>query len=274
MKIATETASVQPPTTALQSWRTHWPEYVIEGAALGTFMLSACAFGVLLEHPMSALNQAIAHPVLRRVLIGLVMGLTAVGIISSPFGQRSGAHMNPSVTLSFLYLGKVKPWDAVFYIVFQFLGGIAGVGFATLLIGVPLSHTAVDYVVTVPGSRGFAPAFAAEVAISGLMMWTILNISNSARFARYTPLFAGTLVATYISIEAPLSGMSMNPARTLGSAVWAVEWTGLWIYFTAPVLGMLTAASLFRTRRRVHCAKLHHENNQRCIFNCEYGELS
>ena len=274
LKTVTSAVENNRSATALDSFKAHWPEYLMEAAALGIFMVSACVFGVLLEHPMSTVNQTLANPVVRRVLGGIAMGLTAIAIIYSPFGQRSGAHMNPSVTLSFLYLGKVKPWDAAFYIIFQFAGGIAGVGLAALLIGVPLSHAAVDYVVTVPGSHGVASAFTAELAISALMMWTILNVSNSARIARYTPLFAGTLVAAYISIEAPLSGMSMNPARTAGSAIWAVEWTALWIYFTAPVIGMLIAAALYRSRRRVYCAKLHHDNKERCIFNCDYGELS
>ena len=68
------------------------------------------------------------------------MGLTAIGIFYSPWGQRSGAHMNPAVTLTFLSLGKIAPWDAFFYIVFQFLGGIAGVLVASFLIGPPLQH--------------------------------------------------------------------------------------------------------------------------------------
>jgi aquaporin Z len=272
-------ATAKPAAQAglAESLRTHWPEYLMEAAALGMFMISACVFGVLLEHPMSPANQVIGDPVLRRILGGLAMGLTAIAIIYSPFGQRSGAHMNPSVTLSFLYLGKVQRWDAVFYIFFQFLGGIVGVGVAGLLIGVPLSHTAVDYVVTVPGPGGSLVAFAAEAAISSLLLWTILNVSNSARLSRFTPLFAGTMVATYISIEAPLSGMSMNPARTFASAIWASEWTALWVYCTAPLIGMFAAAAVYRARKgigRVFCAKLHHHNSQRCIFNCNYGDLS
>jgi len=260
--------------SALDSLRAHWPEYLMEASALALFMLSACAFGVLLEHPMSGVNQAVGNPAARRALAGIAMGLTAIAIIYSPLGQRSGAHMNPSVTLSYLFLGKIRPWDALFYILSQLIGGIAGVAVGILLIGVPLSHAAVDYVVTVPGAGGPFAAFAAEAAISALMMWTILNVSNSRVLSRFTPLFAGALVAMYIGIEAPVSGMSMNPARTLGSAVWAGEWTALWIYFTAPLIGMLVAASLYRTRRRVYCAKLYHHNNQRCIFNCNFGDLS
>jgi aquaporin Z len=66
--------------------------------------------------------------------------------------------------------------------------------------------------------------------------------------------------------------MSMNPARTLGSALPARVWTGLWVYFTAPLLGMLTGAELYRaiSRRGVACAKLHHQNRYRCIFRCGY----
>ena len=100
----------------------------------------------------------------------------------------------------------------------------------------------------------------------------VLLMSNSA-LARFTGLFAGILLATYIGAEAPVSGMSMNPARTLGSALPARQWTAIWVYFTAPPLGMLAAAELYRRlpgARRVFCAKLHHDNDKRCIFRCYY----
>jgi aquaporin Z len=116
-------------------------------------------------------------------------------------------------------------------------------------------------------------AFAAEVAISFLLMSVILRVSNNTRIARFTPLFAGTLVATYITLESPISGMSMNPARTFSSALPGQLWQFLWIYFTAPVIGMLLAAELYVRARgagAVLCAKLHHDNPQRCIFRCNY----
>src|SRR5712691_12940037 len=68
---------------------THWPEYLMEAAGLGIFMLAACAFGVLLEHPMSPVNEMIENPFVRRVLMGIAMGLTAIGIVYSPWGRRS-----------------------------------------------------------------------------------------------------------------------------------------------------------------------------------------
>jgi aquaporin Z len=107
--------------------------------------------------------------------------------------------------------------------------------------------------------------------ISFTMMGTVLIVSNSKTLDRYTGLFAGALVFAFITLEAPFSGMSMNPARSLSSAVPARVWSGLWIYLSAPVLGMLVAAEadrLIRGRHAVFCAKLNHQTARRCIFCC------
>ena len=250
----------------------HWPEYLMEAAGLGFFMISACVFVVILEHPASPVRQAISDPLLRRMLIGLAMGLTAIGIIYSPWGKQSGAHINPSVTLTFLRLGKVKVWDALFYIIAQFAGAIAGVLVTGIALGASIAHPSVNYATTVPGRSGPGVAFLAELLISFGLMLVVLAASNAMGFARFTGLFAGILVATYITLEAPLSGMSMNPARTLGSALPAQIWTALWIYFTAPPLGMLLAAELYvriQGAQKIFCAKLHHQNTKRCIFCIE-----
>ena len=251
----------------------HWPEYLMEAAELGAFMLSACVFTVLLWHPASPVQQTIANPMLRRVLTGVAMGLTAITIIYSPWGKRSGAHFNPSFTLTFFRLGKIEPWDAFLYIMAQFAGGVLGVMLAALLLGSRIGHPAVKYAATVPGPQGPWVAFIAEALIACIQMSMVLIVSNTDRLARYTGLFAAILVATYISLESPLSGMSMNPARSFGSAVPARLWNSLWIYFTAPPLGMLLAAQFYlwvRGAREVICAKLHHANDQRCIFRCGY----
>ena len=124
-----------------------------------------------------------------------------------------------------------------------------------------------------PGGSGPLVAFGAEFGISFILMSVVLRVANTSQVARYTPLFAGALVATYITLEALLSGMSMNPARTFGSALAAQLWTSLWIYFTAPLLGMLAAAEVYRRQQGGHaviCAKLHHHNDKRCIFRCGY----
>ena len=201
-------------------------------------------------------------------------GSEAIGIVYSPWGKQSGAHLNPSLTLTFFRLGKVHGWDAFFYLLAQFVGGLSGVLVAAVLLGVIIRDASVNYAVAVPGSEGTAVAFVAEFLISFLLMSVVLKISNTPRLSRYTGLFAGTLVATYITLEAPLSGMSMNPARTLSSALPANSWTALWIYFMAAPLGMLLAAELTLRQKGVagiNCAKLHHQNSRRCIF-CEYRQ--
>jgi len=260
----------------LRALRDHWPEYLIEAGCLAAFMVSANVFAIAIFHPASPLARWIGDPLFARFLMGLAMGGTAIALIFSPWGKRSGAHMNPATTLTFYRLGRVTSWDAAFYIAAQFAGGLAGTLVASAALGRSIAHPAVDFVATLPGPRGAWVAFAAELAITFVMMTTVLVASNTKRLARFTGLFAGALLAIYITFETPLSGMSMNPARTLGSAVFASNFMALWVYFTAPVAGMLLAAETYvRTGRArfAHCAKYHHENDQRCIFRCRYGEL-
>jgi aquaporin Z len=255
----------------------HWPEYLYEAACLGLFMLSACSFTVLLQHPASALRQAFPSAFLRRLLTGVAMGLTAIALIYSPWGKQSGAHLNPSVTLTFFRLGKIEPWDAAYYLVAQFLGGTLGVLSSGLIWGEAIAHDNVRYAATLPGRNGTGIAFVAELVISFFMMTMVLNISNSPQIARFTGVVAGALVATYITLESPLSGMSMSPARSFASAFPGRIWSSLWVYFTAPPLGMLLAAELYlrvRGKQAVFCAKLHHQNPKRCIFRCNYKVLS
>jgi aquaporin Z len=220
----------------------------------------------------SPVHQLLPNPVLRRALTGIGMGLTAICIVYSPWGKQSGAHFNPSFTLTFFRLGKIHTADAVFYILFQFVGGVGGVLLSLWVLGDPVRHPSVNYVATNPGPYGLAAAFGGELLISFLQMTIVLKVSNHATLARFTGLIAGAMVAIYISIESPLSGMSMNPARTFASAFPGQLWNGWWIYFTAPLIGMLSAAQVHlwkQGKTGINCAKLHHHNNKRCTF-CEY----
>jgi aquaporin Z len=257
----------------LRALSRHWPEYLMEAAELCAFMIAACVAADLLFHVDSPVAKVVPNPVWRRLLMGFAMGGTAVAIIYSPWGKQSGAHFNPAVTLTFLRLGKIDPWDAAYYVVFQFVGGLAGVLLVAAVIGKSLASPEVDYIVTVLGPEGSAIAFLAEFTISFLLMTAVLFTSNSARLTAYSGWIVGVLLVIYVTIEAPLSGMSMNPARTFGSALPAGVWTGWWIYFTAPPLAMLAAAELYTRIHRTHpvrCAKLHHGNHKRCIFLCGY----
>lgn len=244
-----------------------------DGALLGLFMVSAGVFGTLLEAPGSPLRQALADPFLRRALMGLAMGVTAVALIKSPWGLASGAHMNPATTLTFLRLGRVTPRNALAYVLAQCVGGVLGVLGVGALLGAAFVAPPVTSVVTVPGPGGSWVALVAEIAISGLLIAVVLTLANDYRLNRYTPWAAGALVALYITVEAPLSGMSINPARTLASAAPSGIWTAFWVYLVGPPLGMLLGAELWVRRRglaAVLCAKLDHSSDGPCPFRCDW----
>jgi aquaporin Z len=121
------------------------------------------------------------------------------------------------------------------YIVAQFTGAALGVAVAAQLLGPRLAHASVNCVLTRPGRWGVAPAPVAEVLISGVLMAVVVTLTGS-RWARFTGLVVGALVATYISVEAPVFGMSMNPARSFGSAWGAGDWREFWVYVVGPLL--------------------------------------
>ncbi len=250
---------------------THWPEYLMEGALLGIFMVSACLNAALLNHPASPVVRRLPNATIRRALMGVAMGFTAIALIYSPWGGRSGAHMNPAFTLAMLTLGKVAPWDALFYAFFQSIGGLGGVGLCAAILPRVISHADVAYVTTVPGPRGPRVALAGEVVIATIMMAMVLVMLSLGDAAAYTGVVAGVLVALFITIEAPLSGMGLNPARSLASALVARRFNSLWIYLLAPVVAMqgtaITFAGIAGTRS-AHCAKLNHPDSGPCIFGC------
>jgi aquaporin Z len=151
----------------------------------------------------------------------------------------------------------------------QFAGGLLGVGLVIAVLGDSFTQPPVATVVTVPGDQGPLAAFVAELVIAFVTMMTVLVVSNTPRFARSTGLCVGVLIVVYITVEAPLSGFGMNPARTFASALPSNTWTGFWVYLIAPPLGMLLAAQTYLALRgaaNVFCAKLHHPNHKRCIF--------
>jgi aquaporin Z len=266
----TQSPRVQCAPTLLGNWRI----YAMDGALLGVFMISACIFATLLEHPSSPLRQTIHSTLLRRGLVGLAMGATAVALIYSPWGKRTGAQMNPATTLSFLRLGRISPRDAAGYIVAQFVGGAVGVAVMTLLIGNWIDHPSIDYVATKPGGFGLAAAWLGEFIIAALLMTVVLTVNRLPRLSAFAGCFAGLLVTLYITFEAPLSGMSLNPARTFSSSLFANNWTGWWIYLTAPICGMLAAIELQRAvgaNQNHICGKYTHSSAVSCFIHCDCG---
>jgi aquaporin Z len=255
------------------TFKRNWPLYICEATELALFMLSACAFTVFLFDPSWPASHWFPSATTRRALMGIAMGITAVLIIQSPMGKRSGAHFNPAITLTYFRLGKVKLWDAVFYVFFQFVGAVLGVAVAAAILGSSLSKPAVNYLVTVPGPYGTAAAFFAELFMATALMAVVLVLSNRVHLAGYVSYLVGVLITLCVFVFAPVSGFSINPARTTGSAFFAGVWTGGWLYFVAPLLGMSAAAEVYvriNGGDRVLCAKLHPDPAFPCPFLCHF----
>ena len=161
--------------------------------------------------------------------------------------------MNLAVTLAQWRLNRITTADALAYIVAQFVGGSLAIGLLHGLLPGYMGHPSVNHVATVPGSADIWVALGLEFGMSFGMLTMVLMLSNANRLSPFTGYFVGLLVAVYITVEAPFSGMSINPARTVSSALSANVWTGWWICFVGPIAGMSLAGWLYRVRyRRKH----------------------
>jgi aquaporin Z len=218
----------------------------------------------------SPVVSAIPDSNLRRLLTGVIFAGTATAIVYSPLGKRSGGHINPAVTLAFLRLGKITPKSAAIYIAVQIAGALSGA--ALVLVIWRGWATNVSVGATVPKDGGAWAAAGAEIAVTFLLVSLILNFVDRPRLMPFTAAAAGALVAFFVFVEAPVSGTSLNPARTLGPAIVGGTFTDLWIYFLAPPLGALAAALLYRHQRSsVACGKLFHTAAVECRFlDCQY----
>jgi aquaporin Z len=208
--------------------------------------------------------------------MGTTVAAATFMIILSPFGRRSGAHINPALTLAYFSVRRIHRWDAAGYVLAQFTGSIAGVFVASLLLGRNLSDFPVQYVVTLPGHNGILFAFFAELVTSFVLMEVVLLSSNHRRLARYSPVFVALVTILYYVFSPTIAGYSVNPARSFSSALFARLWQGIWIYFVAPVLGMVAAAGLYtRTMgsARIYCAKVFHDVQSPCPFDCHFHDL-
>lgn len=230
----------------------------MEAAGLGGFIIGASLLMVLLEHPEFFVMKSWlgAHPLLRRVPLGIVLG-AYITLVVHMWGERSGAHINPAVTLSFLRLGKIRIQDATAYILAQFAGAFLAALLMTWVLGELYKDPSIHYVTTVSGkgADGVRKAFVAEFIISFVLMFVVLVAINTKRLEKFAGLLTGLLIAIYLIVETPYSGMSLNPARSFASAFVAGDWTDLWIYFTSPVIAMLLAAEIFLRLKRVWMCK-------------------
>lgn len=251
--------------------RRHCLDYLAEALGLFVFMLFAGGLTTLVEHPSSPVHKAVDSGLLRRGLIGAGLAVVTAAIIYAPWSQRAGAHINSAVTWSFYRLGKIGLTDALFYTAAQCLGAMLAPFVLALVIGRAFAHPDVMNGATLPKAGGPAAAFAAEFAISFVLMLALLVCINSGKWMQRAGLVAAALIGLYITFESQISGMSLNPARSFGTALNSGNWRGLWIYFTAPPAAMLLAAEAFLLLRRRGLVDSSHSPNRSCIV-CDFKD--
>ncbi|MFL6698803.1 MAG: aquaporin [Vitreoscilla sp.] len=248
--------------------RRHWPEYIIEAGFLALFVLSAGIVSAWLQGPESAASEF----ALRRLATGVAMGLVAIAMVYSPWGRRSGTHLNPAITLSYLRLGKIGRWDTLFYLLAQVAGALVAVWLlrrGTMLpAAVPPSLLSVS-----TGPSNDWTAFLTEFVLAATTMLLVLFTSNHATWFRWTGLVYGLLIMLTVACAPPLAAFGMNVARLLAVDISSDAAALQWLNLLPPLLGMLLGVEAYRLltgRTQVLCAKLAHNTHGRCIFRCQH----
>lgn len=206
----------------------------------GTFALVFAGTGAIVINAAS--GGVITH-----AGIALTFGLIVLAMIYT-VGDISGAHLNPAVTLGFFAARRLPARDVMPYMASQLLGAMS----ASLLLHFlfPMDRT---LGITLPAGSALQ-SFVLEAALTFILMWVILSVSTGAHEKGIT---AGIAVGSIIALEAmfagPITGASMNPARSLGPAVVSLHFGGLWIYLIATVLGALLAVPVCRLIRGAEC---------------------
>lgn len=225
----------------------HGRAYLMEAAGLGGFVILAGCVAIFLEHPALPTMKSVwkDYLVWRRIPLGLIMGAYIWGLTRWA-GKTAGAHINPAVTWTYFSLGRLPFIDSVLYTLAQFVGAVLAAQGLKYLFGDLFSHPSVNYGITLPKPPyGTTIAFMAEFISSFGLMLLILYAGNSSRLRPHLPLLTGGLIAFYLVVELPFSGMSLNPARSFAGALAGHNWTAIWVYFVAPPAAMLLAGRVF-----------------------------
>ena len=244
---------------------------------IGTFaMMFIGISAIVLNFGTQTMQEAIPSFPVRLLLTGLVFASGATLVVYSPVGRISGAHLNPAVSLAFLLEKKLGVVDFAAFSSMQMLGSII----AAVLALLAWSDNALEANVgmTLPG-QGYpiVLVFSVEVFITFLLISLIFYFLHSRTLTRFAGIAVGLLIATLVFLTAPVSGTSLNPARSIGPAIAASNFSYLWLYIIAPVLGSLIAVAIHKKISFLHCplcAKLNHEKMDKdCRYNCNFDTL-
>lgn len=246
------------PVLAQPGW--HWEEWWCEFAGTALLLLGGLSAVCLDFGPNSPVARVVPGHSARLLITGLLFAGSGSLVAVSPLGRRSGAHLNPSVTLAFWRRGHVHPHDLVGYMAAQFAGAFA----ATVLVkwwwGAQAASVHLGVTLPRPGLSALG-AVGIEAFMTALLVFAILAMVSSARTAPFTPLMVWIVVAVLVWQGAPWTGTSLNPARSLAPAMLAPNVSDLWVYFVGPLTGSMAAVEVFNLlpARETLTAKLYHD---------------
>lgn len=194
---------------------------------IGTFALVFCGTGAVIVNEQTGGSLGL-------VGIALTFGIIVSAMIYI-FGNISGTHINPSVTIALLTGKSITKRDALFYIVSQIFGALLASGILKLIFQENLSLGG-----TIPSGE-IIQAFILELMLTLFLMLTILGVTSKKEFNNIAGLIIGMVVTGIILFAGPISGGSFNPARSIAPAIMSGNLTALWVYISAPTLGAILA---------------------------------
>jgi len=236
---------------------TRWPVFLSELIGTALLLLVGLSLVIFMFGTGTPMARLLPSEDLRRLITGFLFGTTGALIALSPVGMRSGAHINPVVTLGFRLMGKLDLKTTLVYIVAQLIGAVAG-SVPLLLWG--MIGDSVDFGATLPGSGyPLSTVFLGEVITTFAMVTLLCVFLGFLKIRPFTPAIFPPLYAIMVWAESPVSGTSTNPARSLGPAVISGQWDGWWIYWIGPMAGMLLAVlACSFLAKRIEVAKIYY----------------
>ena len=243
----------------------HLEVFAAEFIGTAVLVLLGLSLVILMFGSGSPIVRIMPSEGLRRLITGFCFGTIGALIALSPVGKVSGAHINPVVTLGFRLMGKMPSGLAAGYVISQFVG--ATVGALPLLLWGSMGRS-VAFGSTLPGQ-----GYSLEMVLLGEVITTFGLVAGLCVFLGlrklrpFTPWLFPFLYALMVYVEAPISGTSTNPARSLGPSIVSGEWQGWWIYWIGPLIGTFLALIVCTILAvRIEIAKVYHFDNVRGLF--------
>jgi len=234
-----------------------WRIFFFEMLGTGLLLLIGLSLVILMFGTGSPLAELIPGIKLRQAITGFLFGGTGAAIALSAIGKESGAHINPVVTMAFWLFNKIDSRKVLVYVMAQLTGAV--IGCLPLLLWARLGRS-ISFGTTAPGAGySFQDAFLGEMITTFTMVSLLIIFLGFREIRPYTPYLFPFLYAMMVPLEADISGISTNPARSFGPAVISGQWTGWWIYWAGPISGaMLACIFCSRLAKRITVAKLYH----------------